>query len=59
MDRDTCCANCALRRTMQTIERVIVAHKCIKNDKFITDFAHCCDFWEEMSIAQKEAEKQD
>lgn len=48
MDKDNCCANCNLRRTLKTIQEVIVAHKCIQNNEFITDFAHCCPHWEEM-----------
>ena len=56
VDKESCCANCALRRTLKTIEGVIVAHKCIQNDEFITDFAHSCPYWEEMRIEQKDAE---
>ena len=59
MDRDSCCANCSLRRTLRTIDGIIVAHKCIQNDEFITDFAHCCDYWEKMRKEQKEAQQHD
>lgn len=56
MDKDTCCANCNLRRTLKTIQEVIVAHKCIQNNEFITDFSHCCPHWEEMQPEKKDRE---
>ena len=56
MDKDTCCANCNLRRTLKTIQEVIVAHKCIQNTEFITDFSHCCPHWEEMQPEKKDRE---
>lgn len=47
------CANCGLRRTIKTIEGVVVANKCIQNDEFITDFAYSCPHWEERKEDQK------
>lgn len=57
MNNDKCCANCDLRRTLKTIKEVIVAHKCIQNDEFITDFARCCPYWEEMKPGKKDRQE--
>lgn len=53
MEAESRCGNCALRRTLKTTEGVIIAHKCIQNDEFITDFAYSCPHWEERKEEQE------
>lgn len=58
MEKERCCGNCTFRRTLKTIEGVVVAHKCIQNNEFITDFAHRCEHFEEEKEQQKEARRE-
>ena len=58
MEKENCCGSCAFRRTLKTSGGVVVAHKCIRNDEFITDFAHICDHFDEEKEQQKEARKE-
>lgn len=58
METGNCCGNCSFRRTLKTIEGVVVAHKCIQKDEFITDFANSCEHFEEAKEQQKEAHRE-
>lgn len=57
MSMENTCEDCALRRTIKTVEGVVIAHKCIQHDEFITDFAHACSYWQEMPEELKEVQR--